>query len=105
MVAPMEITSVKVFPASKEDEKLKGFATITIDDCFVVRDLKIINGTNGLFVAMPSRKKPDGTFADIAHPLNSRVRGVIEGLVIAAYQHEVTHNGTNGKALVQPRQL
>ncbi|MBM2828087.1 MAG: SpoVG family protein [Actinobacteria bacterium] len=57
----MEITEVKVYPVS-ENEKLKAYATIIFDDCFVVRDLKIIDGNNGLFVAMPSKKKKDGTY-------------------------------------------
>ncbi len=80
----MEITDVRVFPV--EEEKLKGYATITFDDCFVVRDLKIISGTNGLFVAMPSKKRKDGTYRDTAHPLNSEMRGAIESKVLDAYQ-------------------
>jgi len=79
----MEITDVRVFPV--EEEKLKGYATITFDDCFVVRDLKIISGTNGLFVAMPSKKRKDGTYRDVAHPLNSEMRSEIESRVIGAY--------------------
>ena len=80
----MEITDVRVFPV--EEEKLKGYATITFDDCFVVRDLKIISGTNGLFVAMPSKKRKDGTYRDTAHPLNSEMRNAIESKVLDAYQ-------------------
>ena len=80
----MEITDVRVFPV--EEEKLKGYATITFDDCFVVRDLKIISGTSGLFVAMPSKQRKDGTYRDIAHPLNSDMRAAIEKKVLDAYK-------------------
>src|SRR4030066_321201 len=66
----MQLTEVKVYPVT-EDEKLKGCATIVFDGCFVVRDLKIINGNSGLFVAMPSKKKKDGTYRDTAHPRNN----------------------------------
>ena len=68
----MKITEVKVFPVN--EERLKAYVTITIDGCFVVRDLKIIKGNDGLFVAMPSKKRKDGQFKDIAHPLNQETR-------------------------------
>lgn len=80
----MEITDVRVFPV--EEDKLKGYATVTFDSCFVVRDLKIILGTNGLFVAMPSKKRKDGTYRDVAHPLNSEMRNAIEKKVLDAYK-------------------
>ena len=83
----MEVTEVKVFPVN--EEKLKGYATITFDNCFVVRDLKIISGETSLFVAMPSKKKKDGTFKDIAHPLNNETRGMIEKAIIAEYEKEI----------------
>lgn len=83
----MEITDVRVYPV--EEEKLKGYATITFDNCFVVRDLKIIAGTNGLFVAMPSKKRKDGTYRDTAHPLSSDMREAIEVKVLGAYRSEV----------------
>ena len=63
----MEISDVKVIPV--EDEKLKAFVSIVFDQCFVVTDIKIIHGPKGLFVSMPSKKRKDGTFKDIAHPL------------------------------------
>ncbi len=84
----MEITEVRVFPV--EEEKLKGYATITFDGCFVVRDVKIIAGPKGLFVAMPSKKRKDGTYRDTAHPLNSEIRGAIETRVLGAYREEMT---------------
>lgn len=83
----MEVTEVKVFPIN--EEKLKAYATITFDNCFVVRDLKIIQGESSLFVAMPSKKKKDGTFKDIAHPLNNETRGKIEKAIIAEYEREI----------------
>lgn len=82
----LRITDVRVRPYSKADDKLKAFATITIDDCFVVTDLKVIQGKKGLFVAMPSRKRKDGTFKDVAHPLNQETRDSIEKRVLQAYE-------------------
>lgn len=85
----MDVTEVKVFPVSKDDERLKAFATITFDDCFIVRDLKIIDGNDGLFVAMPSKKRKDGQYKDIAHPLNNNMREVIESAVLNEYKEEL----------------
>jgi stage V sporulation protein G len=86
----MEITEVKVFPrgaGDSEDQKLKAYASITFDSAFVVRGLKVIDGKNGLFVVMPSRKLSDGTFKDIAHPLNNDMRKQIEQKVLDKF-HE-----------------
>jgi stage V sporulation protein G len=80
----MEVTEVRVFPVN--EEKLKAFATITLDDCFVVRDLKVISGQDGLFVAMPSKRRKDGTFKDTAHPLNNETRRMIEHKVLDKYR-------------------
>lgn len=85
----MDVTEVKVFPVSKDDERLKAFATITFDDCFIVRDLKIIDGNEGLFVAMPSKKRKDGQYKDIAHPLNNNMREIIESAVLNEYKEEL----------------
>ena len=87
----MEITEVRVFPV--EEEKLKGYATITFDNCFVVRDLKIIAGNTGLFVAMPSKKRKDGKYRDTAHPLSSEMRQEIESKVLGAYRTELDRSG------------
>jgi len=87
----MKVTEVKVYPVN--EERLKAYAAITIDDCFVVRDLKIIQGTSGLFVAMPSKKRKDGQFRDIAHPLNKETREEIEDLVFEAYENELKSMG------------
>ncbi len=88
----MEITEVRVFPVN--EEKLKAYATITFDRCFVVRDLKVIQGNNGLFVAMPSKKRKDGTFKDTAHPLNTETREMIESKVLAEYRQELERQGS-----------
>jgi stage V sporulation protein G len=88
----MEVTEVRVFPV--DEEKLKAYVTITIDNCFVVRDLKVINGNNGLFVAMPSKKRKDGTFRDTAHPLNNETREMIESKVLAEYERETGERET-----------
>ena len=87
----MEITEVKVYLV--DEEKLKAYITITLDDCFVVRDLKIISGTVGLFVAMPSKRRKDGTFKDVAHPLNQSTRAIMEKTVLDAYLTEIKKIG------------
>lgn len=79
----MEVTEVRVFPV--EEERLKAYATITFDHCFLVRDLKVILGNKGLFVAMPSKKRKDGTYQDTAHPLNRETRQMIEDKVLGEY--------------------
>ena len=81
----MKITEVKVYPA-KDNGRLKAYATIVFDDNFIVRDLKIIEGNKGLFVSMPSRRRKDGSFRDIVHPLNSETRTLIENMVIQEYE-------------------
>lgn len=83
----MEITEVRVFPV--DDEKLKAFVSIILDDCFVISDIKIIHGPKGLFVSMPSKKRKDGTFRDIAHPLNSHTRRMMEDQILNRYRVEV----------------
>lgn len=83
----MEITEIKVFPMN--EEKLKAYITIVLDECFVVHDLKIISGTAGLFVAMPSKRRKDGTFKDIAHPLNQSTRESMEKKILDAYLSEI----------------
>lgn len=80
----MKITEVKVYPV-QDSGRLKAYATMVFDDAFIVRDLKIIEGDNGLFVSMPSRRRKDG-FRDIVHPLNSDTRKSVEDEIIAEYQ-------------------
>ena len=88
----MEITEVKVYPAN--EGKLKAYATMVFDNCFIVRDMKIIKSDKGLFVSMPSRRKKDGSFKDIVHPLNAETRKMIEERVILEY------NATTGENAV-----
>jgi stage V sporulation protein G len=87
----MKVTEVKVFPVN--EDRLKAYVSITLDNCFVVRDLKVIQGTSGLFVAMPSKKRKDGQFRDIAHPLNQETRTMIEDMVFEAYENELKSMG------------
>ncbi len=79
----MKLTEVRVHPVN--NDKLKGYATIVLNDAFVVRDLKIIEGAKGLFVAMPNKQRKDGTYRDIAHPVNKEVRSIVEEAVLQAY--------------------
>ncbi len=87
----MKITEVKVFPVN--EERLRAYVSITVDDSFVVRDLKVIQGTNGLFVAMPSKKRKDGQFRDIAHPLNQETREMIENAIFEEYKLQIESHG------------
>ena len=84
----MQITDVRIRKVEGEG-KLKAYVTVTFDDCFVVRDIKIIEGQDKLFIAMPSRKMPDGGFRDIAHPINAETREMIESTVIEMYHKEL----------------
>ena len=84
----MEITDVKVIPV--DDEKLKAFVSIVFEHCFVVTDIKVINGPKGLFVSMPSKKRKDGTFKDIAHPLNNQMRQYLEEKILGIYKQQVS---------------
>ncbi len=97
----MQVTDVKVFPVN--EDRLKAYATITFDDCFVVRDLKIIQGHAGLFVAMPSKRRKDGTFKDTAHPLNNETRELIETKVLAVFEAELARMGIDPKTLASRR--
>jgi stage V sporulation protein G len=83
----VEITEIRV--TLRNEERLKGFANVTFDHAFVVRGMKIIEGTSGLFVSMPSRKRPDGTHQDIAHPVTTEMREHLEEMVLEAYHQEL----------------
>lgn len=87
----MDITEVKVFPI--QEEKLKAFVSIVFDHCFMVNDIKIIQGKDGLFISMPSRKKKNGEFKDVAHPLNNETRRMIEDKVLAEYDRVLLERG------------
>lgn len=82
----MDITKVVIRPVDMN--KVKAVASITIDDEFVVHDLRIVDGEKGLFVAMPSRKLPSGAFRDVAHPINTETREKIQGAVLAEYTNQ-----------------
>lgn len=94
----MNITEVRI--SLRDDAKLKAFASITLDDCFVIRGLKIIKGQTGTFVAMPSRKRKDGDYQDIAHPINNTTRKWMEDIVLAKYEEEVTRANSQGEPRV-----
>ncbi len=87
----MDVTEVRVFPV--DEDKLRAYVTVTFDHCFVVRDLKLIRGKTGLFVSMPSKRRKDGTYKDIAHPLNNETRRMIEEKIIAEYEKMLADAG------------
>ena len=84
----MNITDVRVRKVTKEG-KMKAVVSITLDDEFVVHDIKVIEGEKGLFIAMPSRKSIDGEYRDIAHPINSGTRDKIQELILKSYENAV----------------
>lgn len=84
----MNITDVRIRKVEKEG-KMKAVVSITIDDEFVVHDIKVIDGEKGLFIAMPSRKASDGEYRDIAHPINSATRESIQNLILDKYKQEI----------------
>ena len=92
----MKITEVRVH--LRNEDKLKAFATVTFDDCFVVRNMKIISASEGLILCMPSRRLADGTYKDIAHPINMDFRKTLEQQVFACCEKEVkrgqAHSGS-----------
>jgi len=84
----LKITSVTVRKIEKENSRMKGIASVLIDDSFAVHDIRIIEGDNGLFIAMPSRKTPTGGYRDIAHPINPEVRKMFEEAILDEYNKE-----------------
>ena len=83
----MKITSVNVRKIDKEGSLMKGIASVLLDDSFAVHDIRIIEGDNGLFIAMPSRKTATGGYRDIAHPINPDVRKMFEDAILEAYEN------------------
>ncbi len=81
----MKITSVNVRKIEKEGSRMKGIASVLLDDSFAVHDIRIIEGEKGLFIAMPSKKTPAGGYRDIAHPINPEVRSMFEETILKAY--------------------
>ena len=84
----MNITDVRVRKVTKEG-KMKAVVSVTIDDEFVVHDIKVIEGENGLFIAMPSRRSADGQYRDIAHPINSATRASMQELILERYERAI----------------
>jgi stage V sporulation protein G len=98
----MEITEIKVFPVS--EEKLKAFVSVVFDQCFMVNDIKVIQGRDGLFISMPSRRKRNGKFKDVAHPLNNETRQMIETQVLEEYDRALdSREGETRAPARQPR--
>ena len=93
----MNITDVRVRKVAKEG-KMKAVVSITIDDEFVVHDIKVIEGEKGLFIAMPSRKAADGEYRDIAHPINSTTRDRIQTLILDQYQEVMNETDAQEEA-------
>ena len=89
----LKITDIRIRLIQNEESKLKAVASITIDECFVVHDIKVLEGNQGYFVSMPTRKTPEGEYKDIAHPINTPTREEINKLVLAKYEEE--KNKTN----------
>lgn len=90
----MNITEIRVH--LRNEDKLKAFVTVTFENCFVVRNMKIIQGTKGLILCMPSRKLADGTYKDIAHPISADFRKFLEDKIMAAYEDEAKKPQTHG---------
>ncbi len=82
----MKISDIRIRLVDKDDSKLKAVASITIDDCFVVHDIKVIEGKDGYFISMPSKKTPDGEYKDIAHPINTETREAVSAQIIEAFK-------------------
>lgn len=87
----MQITDVRIRKIAT-DGKMKAIVSVTFDDQFVIHDIKVIEGQNGLFIAMPSRKTPDGEFKDIAHPINTNSREMIQTAILEAYDKALTED-------------
>ena len=84
----MKISDVRVRIVKKDDSKLKAVASVTFDDCFVVHDIKVIEGNEGYFIAMPSRKTNDGEYKDIAHPIKTEMREELIKTILDAFESE-----------------
>ena len=94
----MNITDVRVREISSEG-KLKAYVTVTFDDCFVIHNVKVIEGTNGAFIAMPSRKTKNGEYKDVAHPINSDFRKELQDVILKSY----AENCQNSEEVVEPK--
>ncbi len=91
----MQITEIAI--SLRDEEKLKAFVNVTFDNCFVVRGMKVIQGNNGLFISMPSRKATDGTYRDVAHPINNEFRRQIEQAILDKYKQVLAEKEAEDK--------
>ena len=91
----MQVTEVKIYPT--EDDLVRAYVTIVLDDCLMIGEIKIIKGTTGLFVWMPSKKQSDGTHRDIAYAINTETRNMIEEAVLAEYEKVVAESDPEGQ--------
>lgn len=87
----MKITSVnvRISENTEKESRMKGIASVIIDDCFAIHDIRIIEGENGLFIAMPSRKTSSGEYRDVAHPINAECRKMFHDAILEAYQKQI----------------
>jgi stage V sporulation protein G len=90
----VEITEIRL--TMRNEEKLKAFVNVTFDNSFVIRGLKIISGNRGYFISMPSKRRPDGTYQDMAHPINTEMRHQLERKIIEAYENQLKLRNQNG---------
>jgi len=96
----MKITEIRIHLMG--EERLKAFASVTFDDSFVIRNMKIIEGTKGLFLGMPTRKMSDGSYKDMVHPINQEFRKYLEDNIIKAYQDELAKSPEGVKLSAEP---
>jgi len=88
----LKITDIRIHLFPNSENKLKAIAAITIDECFVVHDIKVLEGREGYFIKMPNRLTPEGVYKDVAHPINTATREEINKLVLAKYEEELKAN-------------
>jgi len=88
----MEVTDVRIYPV--DEDKLKAYVSVVFDNCFVITDIKIINGTTGRFLSMPSKRRRNGTFKDVAHPLNPETRRYLEETIFREYEAVLSKHGS-----------
>lgn len=93
----MKITDIKIIQVDG-DEKLKAYVTMKLDDCFIVRDVKVISGTNGYFIAMPAKKMKDGTYRDLVHPVDKDTRLMMEEKIMAEFSQAAKTGSASGSA-------
>lgn len=98
----MKITDVRLRKVNNQDTRMKALVSVTFDESFVIHDLRVIDGNNGLFVAMPSKRTPDGEFRDIAHPINSEMRQHVQEEVMRVYEETADTAQEGGENASEP---